>query len=333
MSKLKIFTLNVWSGFRYNGLIKLEEYETPEQREKRYRGLCREIKKSDPDVIYLNEVNPMFRYAKRISKELGYDWVGHMGVAGVRAFGAGFPVNLREGDVILAKKKYGLSFCSSRHLGGKGYCGNYFSFHFDNLTQGVLAKITADGKDIYLCCTHWIAAPKISEDNFEKLEELCKKWKFDKNEIAAAKEKMMQINETKLTEAQRLCAWLETKVVPDAPLIIGGDFNAEADWNELVYLTEKGYRRIVPKDEGIRTWDPRFNTNLQKYYIDETKIRQKSLYHQLDAEDEIPERNIDHFYVKNIKPSSQDSCCVAAVEKYEGTSISDHHGLLCELEI
>lgn len=333
MTKLKIFTLNVWSGFRYNGLLKLEEYETPEERERRYEGLCSEIRSLDPDVIFLNEVNPMFKYAKRISKELGYDWIGHMGVAGVRAFGVGFPVNLREGDIILAKKELKLQYCSSRHLGGKGYCGNYFSFHFDNLTQGVLGKITVDGKEVYLCCTHWIAAPKVSEENFEKLNELCKKWKFDKSEISAAKEKLLEINDVKLKEAQRLCSWLETEVKPETPLIVGGDFNAEADWNELVYLIEKGYRRLVPDDEGIRTWDPRFNTNLQKYYVDETKIKQKSLYHQLDAEDEMPERNIDHFFVKGIEPGKDEICTVAATEKFRENSISDHHGLVCVVEV
>lgn len=333
MTKLKIFTLNVWSGFRYNGLLKLEEYETPEERERRYEGLCREIKSLAPDVIFLNEVNPMFKYAKRISKELGYDWIGHMGVAGVRAFGVGFPVNLREGDIILAKRELKLQYCSSRHLGGKGYCGNYFSFHFDNLTQGVLGKIIVDEKEVYLCCTHWIAAPKVSEENFEKLNELCKKWKFDKSEISAAKEKLLEINDVKLKEAQRLCSWLETEVKPETPLVVGGDFNAEADWNELVYLIEKGYRRLVPDDDGIRTWDPRFNTNLQKYYVDETKIKQKSLYHQLDAEDEMPERNIDHFFVKGIEPGKDEICTVAATEKFRENSISDHHGLMCVVSV
>lgn len=333
MAKLKIFTLNVWSGFRYNGLLKLEEYETPEERERRYRGLCREIRSLDPDVVFLNEVNPLFRYAKRISAELGYDRIGHMGVSGVRAFGVGFPVNLREGDVILAKKELKLKYCSSRHLGGKGYCGNYFSFHFDNLTQGVLGKITVGDKEVYLCCTHWIAAPKVSEENIEKLNELCEKWRFDKEEISAAKKKLLEINEVKLKEAERLCGWLETEAGPEKPLIVGGDFNAEADWSELIYLTEKGYRRLELTDEGICTWDPRFNTNLQKYYVDETKMKQKSLYHQLDAEDEMPERNIDHFFVRGIEPSEEEMCRVAACEKFEGVSISDHHGLICTVNI
>lgn len=333
MAELKIFTLNVWSGFRYNGLLKLEEYETSGERERRYQGLCREIKRLDPDVVFLNEVNPMFKYAGRISKELGYDWIGHMGVAGVRAFGAGFPVNLREGDVILAKKGFGLRYCSSKHLGGSGYCGNYFSFHFDNLTQGVLGKITVGEKEVFLCCTHWIAAPKVSEENFQKLVELRKKWNFAESEISAAREKLLKTDRVKLKEAERLCHWLETQVKPGSPLVVGGDFNAEADWSELVYLTEKGYRRLVPDDNGIRTWDPRFNTNLQKYYVDETQIKQKSLYHQLDAEDEMPERNIDHFFVRDVEKGEGEKCCVAATEKYEGNSVSDHHGLFCSIEI
>ena len=89
----------------------------------------------------------------------------------------------------------------------------------------------------------------------------------------------------------------------------------------------------MPDDDGIRTWDPRFNTNLQKYYVDETKIKQKSLYHQLDAEDEMPERNIDHFFVKGIEPGKDEICTVAATEKFRENSISDHHGLMCVVSV
>lgn len=331
MKELKVFTLNVWSGFRYNGLIKLEEYEAPRVREKRYQGLLKEIRRLDPDVIFLNEVNPMFKYANRLAKELSYDWIGHMGVAGVRAFGFGFPINLREGDVILAKKELNLKFVSQKHLGGKGYCGNYFSFHFDNLTQGVLGKITAGGKEVYLCCTHWIAAPCVSEENLGKIEELAEKWKFDKAEIPAAKEKLLRINDVKVGEAKRLTDWLGKKVPGGAPLIVGGDFNAEAHWEELTCLAGRGYRRIEPRDDGIKTWDPRFNTNLRDYYMDETKIKQKSLYHQLDAEDEMPERNIDHFFASDIEQVENEECFVAATEKHGGRSVSDHFGLFCKV--
>ena len=102
MAHIKLFTLNVWSGFRYHGLIRLEEYETKQVREKRFQGLCAVLRKERPDIVCLNEANPLFSYGKRLAEELGYVPLGHMGVAGLRAGKLGFPLNLREGDLVLA---------------------------------------------------------------------------------------------------------------------------------------------------------------------------------------------------------------------------------------
>lgn len=331
MPRLSFFTLNVWSGFRYNGLIRLEEYEKSEVREERFQGLCREIKAKNPDVIILGEANPLFVYAKRLADELGYSWIGHMGVAGVRAFGFGFPLNLREGDLILAKKELNLTYCGHKKLGGAGFCGNYFSCHFDNLTQAVLGKITVDGKDVYVCGTHWIASPECSKRNITMLSDLCQKWKFDSSEIKKARLRLEKTAEIKLGEAKKLVKWLKKKVPEGAPLIVGGDFNAEAHWDEIKYLTENGFERAEKSDASVKTWDPRFNTNLQRYYIPETRMKQKSLYHQLDALDEMPPRDIDHFFMKNA--DCPEGCAVCAEKPHKGRSISDHFGLFCTVEI
>ena len=135
MAHIKLFTLNVWSGFRYHGLIRLEEYETKQVREKRFQGLCAVLRKERPDIVCLNEANPLFSYGKRLAEELGYVPLGHMGVAGLRAGKLGFPLNLREGDLVLASPSLSPQYIGRTHLGGKGYCGNFFSCHFDNLTQ------------------------------------------------------------------------------------------------------------------------------------------------------------------------------------------------------
>lgn len=71
MAHIKLFTLNVWSGFRYHGLIRLEEYETKQVREKRFQGLCAVLRKERPDIVCLNEANPLFSYGKRLAEELG----------------------------------------------------------------------------------------------------------------------------------------------------------------------------------------------------------------------------------------------------------------------
>ena len=209
MAHIKLFTLNVWSGFRYHGLIRLEEYESKETREKRFQGLCAVLREEQPDVIFLNEANPLFSYGNRLAEELSYVPLGHMGVAGLRAGKLGFPLNLREGDLILARPSLAPKYVGQKHLGGKGYCGNVFSCHFDNLTQAVLVRcMLPEGRPFYACVTHWVAGPAITDENRAKLPLLAKEWGFPAEQIAQAEAKMREMDRCKRMEAQRLCAWL-----------------------------------------------------------------------------------------------------------------------------
>lgn len=334
MAHIKLFTLNVWSGFRYHGLIRLEEYESKETREKQFQGLCAVLREEQPDVIFLNEANPLFSYGNRLAEELSYVPLGHMGVAGLRAGKLGFPLNLREGDLILARPSLAPKYVGQKHLGGKGYCGNVFSCHFDNLTQAVLVRcMLPEGRPFYACVTHWVAGPAITDENRAKLPLLAKEWGFPAEQIAQAEAKMREMDRCKRMEAQRLCAWLSETVPPDAPLVIAGDFNAEAGWPELKVLQEGGFTRLIPREDGYATWDPLHNTNLQRYYTEEARQKQKSLYHQLDALDEMVPRNIDHFYVRNLPLNGVTDCRVCAVEPYEGVSISDHFALTASVEV
>ena len=334
MARIKLFTLNVWSGFRYRGLIRLEEYEPPETREQRFEGLCAVLQEEQPDIVFLNEANPLFTYGSRLAKRLHYVPLGHMGVAGVRAGRFGFPLNLREGDLILARPTLAPAYQGRVHLGGKGWCGNVFSCHFDNLTQAVLARCTLpDGAPLYACVTHWVAGPAITPENLKKLPELAREWGFPAKQAAQAKEKLRALEHCKLTEAQRLCDWLEKKVPAGVPLIVAGDFNAEAAWPELKLLQKRGFTRLLPQGNGFASWDPAHNTNLQTYYAQEARQKQKSLYHQLDAADELFARDIDHFYVRNIQPGSVSDCRVCATTPWRGRSISDHFALTATVEL
>ena len=141
---LKVVTINVWSGLDYIGNFKMGEYESQAVREQRYHILVNQLRQLDPDVIALNEANRLPHYARRIAKDLGYDQVHHLGVAGIHFGPIGLPINLREGDVILAKKALKLKSAGRKQLSG-GYVGKFFTFHFADATQVVGATIELNG--------------------------------------------------------------------------------------------------------------------------------------------------------------------------------------------
>src|SRR3990172_5075262 len=103
---IRILTINVWTGLTYKGFLRIGEY--PNDPNKRYELLVREIRSLDPDIIAIQEANPLPYYAKRIATDLGYQVVYRAALGGIRLGPIGFPTNLREGGAILVKKPWTL---------------------------------------------------------------------------------------------------------------------------------------------------------------------------------------------------------------------------------
>jgi hypothetical protein len=73
-------------------------------------------------------------------------YIHHVGLGGVRIGPVGLPVNLREGDVILAREDLELEYIGRKALTG-GAVGNFFTFHFGDATQIVAGKIRVGGRE------------------------------------------------------------------------------------------------------------------------------------------------------------------------------------------
>lgn len=335
MDTVRVFTLNVWSGFRYNGLVRLEEYESAQTREKRFEGLLRELGRLDPDVICLGELNPLFDREAQCKASTGFDSFVHMGVAGVRAGKLGFPLNLREGDGIFVRPTLDAAWIGRVHLGGSGYCGNTFSCHFDNLTQALLVRFrTPGGRDCYFCGTHFTAAPGDGPENRKLLEAYAAEMHCSRRQMFRAGRKLSDGAAMRMTEANRLLDFLQKNVPADAPLILAGDLNAETGWMEIQTLLAAGFTDLSPASPaGKMTWDPRFNTNLSTYYAEDARRPFQSPYKKLEAVDELTPRNIDHILVRNLPPQPDGCCVVCADQPYEGLNLSDHFGLFAQLNI
>lgn len=334
MRKIRAATLNIWSGLNYHGLIKMGEYEIPEVRAARFELLVSQAKELNPDILVLNEANPHPFYARKIAQALGMDVVGHMGVSGLRAGAIGLPVNLREADLILASKELNLKYKKRIRLGGPGIVRKSFSFHHTNHTQAVLATIELNGRELFICATHWFAAPDCFGSSDERLEQLCKQWQFPRSDLKKSRQRLQKDQKWKEGEARRLIRFLQNEVPAGAPLLVLGDFNAAPQWREIEMLKSSGLIdcfEAAGDGEGI-TWHPDGNSNLINYYIEETQVRQKNLYHQLHALDEMDNRRIDYIFAggslnrENITQSG-----VVFDRAVDGLHISDHYGVTADL--
>ena len=164
--RLTLLQINVWSGSRYSGelspftLFRFRNYETAQQREERYQCLLTELRTLDADVITMNESMPSPARAHRLAKDLGYDCVSRLGVAGIVFGWLRFPF-ISEGDAILAKPCLQLDFTGRTALTG-GVMSDSFAINTCDATQAIGCTVATNVKgsvrEIFIGCTHWHAS-------------------------------------------------------------------------------------------------------------------------------------------------------------------------------
>lgn len=331
---MKFVTLNVWSGFNYRGKFRLGTFETEEARRAREEKLIAGLKEEDADVMFLNEVNPVPRQLNRLRQELRADAYARIGVSGVKIGWIGFPINLREADVILARPDLKMKAAGRVHLAGKGFVSDYASFHFGNLTQAVAVSLEiGGGRRLTAVAVHWLACPewKGGAKDATALAAVASRRGFGLEQIKAAREKMEEDVRLKRQEASRLLEFIEKIVPADGPVVIGGDFNAGPDWESVRMMEAAGFTdafAAAGAGEGF-TWDPFRNANISRYYSEEAELKKPRLYDTYHDIDELIPRRIDYLWARGFQKIES---CRLCFDGGEGFPASDHFGVAAEIE-
>jgi len=336
---LKVVTINVWSGLDYIGNFKMGEYESQAVREQRYHILVKQLKQLDPDVIALNEANRLPRYARRIAKDLGYDQVHHLGVAGIHFGPIGLPINLREGDVILAKKALKLKSAGRKQLSG-GYVGKFFTFHFADATQVVGATIELNGMRIYIFNTHWHASQFANREMLTKFTTQYLKGELLGSEYLNLVNDAITGKEWRLSEARKMVAFIN-QIAGDNPVILMGDFNDLSDSEPIGIVLQTGFIDTYPAvnpdpTEGLAgpgyTWDELLNTNIQTHYQTSLLPTIGEGWQEEKPTADIRRDRIDYIFARGdelkIKASK-----VAMNQLENNLHPSDHFGVMTIFEV
>jgi endonuclease/exonuclease/phosphatase family metal-dependent hydrolase len=331
---LTVVTINVWSGLDYEGTLKMGVYETPQVREERYQILVAELKRLDPDVVALNEANPLPRYARRLARDLSMDYVYSVGMGGLRIGPVGIPTNFREGDAILAKKGLGLSRIGKKRLSGGGIITNFITIHASESNQVIGATIMVGDKKLYLFNTHTHASPSLNPAYFDTLDELFKEGKLTREGLALAKQSIVDGQKWRADEIVKLMSFISEKVPAGSPVVLMGDFNTEVDSPEMRPVLEKGFIDTFglknPGDPGY-TWDPATNTNGAYYREIGGKQTPEKIAGNLD--DLVPKR-IDLILVEgSITEGDVMASRVVLNQAVGGLDPSDHFGLMSVIRI
>lgn len=293
-NNIKVLTINVWSGLDYKGIFSMSEYEDETARETRFTILCDELKVLNPDIIFLQEVNPTASYSSRLAELLDYDEIHQVCNAGFKIGLLGFPANLKEGNAILAKKELQLEETDAIKLSGLfGLHGDFLSLHFDDAIFALGAKITVQGKEIILINTHLTSVQDSSGSE-------------DRN-----------------NELSRLSDYLAE--LSDKPVILGGDFNCTPDSPEFIRFATRN--KLIDcysgnENEGW-TWDPVNNLNIS-YSLNESDY----------SPGDSSLRRIDYIMINDRFGNDPVKKTEVVLNKSrDNIFCSDHYGMLTELDL
>lgn len=335
---LRIATANIWSGFDYHGIIKMGEYESAETRGKRIRLLLEELKRLRPDVIGLQEVNPVAGTSARLADELRYDCIYQRTNSGFKLGPFGLPWNLNEGLAILAKKELRLQLVDALDLSKTfGVFGNVVSLHIRDQNIALIGRITVDGAHFFVLNTHLVNVVPVTGQSDSVLTEILKTKGSDDADNANVGRRFREANEKPARELKVLQEHLFSGL-SGANVVILGDFNLESTSAELrSFIRETKLIDVMDRPSfGDRpTWDAEHNTNT-RFSIESSHLQTKATdaLDLLGAWYDKQSRRIDHIFLnERFRSSDVKSSGVFLDTPADNLYASDHFGVFADLDL
>jgi endonuclease/exonuclease/phosphatase family protein len=313
---ISVATVDVWSGLTYRGVFRVREYEDAAAREFRYDLLSAGLSDLAPDIIAIQDANPLPAYIQRLGEDLGYDAVSAVRQAGVRIGPVGFPTNLREGSALLATRERALTQLSTRQLSGGG-AGNVASFQFGPASNVVAAQLQVADRPVFVFTTRWTPSPHANRDRMRSLVDQYDTGALNGDDLLDLMGSAVSGADRRLEEAERTLVFIN-EIAGQSPVILMGSFHALPDSDEIALLHEAGFVDVwqaVGRGAG-NTYDPAANTNIRTF--------------ELSSSDE-PER-IDYIFIRGDAIAARNTRLIFNRPTY-GVYPSDHYGVYAELRV
>ena len=314
---ITVATFNVWSGLTYEGILRAGEYEDRATRAFRFDLLAGELADLAPDVVALQEANPLPGYADRLAAELDLDAVHDVRQAGVRVGTVGLPANLREGDVILASRDRALAVTASRQLAGPG-AGNVAAFQLSSGSQVLGAKVEAEGRTIHVFSTRWTPSPQADRERLVGLVDEYEAGRLPGEEFSRLVADAVAGAERRREEARETVVFINEHA-GEEPVILMGSLHALPDSEEIRVLHEAGFVDVwaaVGDGPGF-TWDAATNANIVEHGL--------AAYPGERA-------RFDYVFVRGDGIVAKSASIILDRPTY-GVHASDHYGVLAEIRV
>ena len=272
MSRFRVLTYNTLHGLEPSGLT-VKASESKEARQARLDLQFRQLSVIQPDVMFLQEVNPLPEMADRYvaamkSFGLQYAAVHQVDACGVR-LGPGLAVvpGLNNGLAVLAKAPLLLRKVEGLKLsGGFGRCDDYMGFQTGELRYALIAEVENPntGRKLLTVSLHLHSGIERNAFFIQKINEAVEQGKVRREDFESIVAAMEQDQNRRLDEIRLLLKEIQ-KLNTKADYLgtlIGGDFNFEPDDPEYRELERAGLRdtyAMASPETEVHSLDPQRN--------------------------------------------------------------------------
>jgi endonuclease/exonuclease/phosphatase family metal-dependent hydrolase len=337
-STLRLLTINVWSGLDYKGSLRFGAYEPRRTRQARYRSLLAQIRELDPDVIFMQEVNPAAGFSARLARDLGFSRCHQVCIGGIKLGPFGIPSNCKEGNAILARKSLRLQKVEDWKLSGAfGLFGDALTIHFNQAIFALLARIFIGDRPLHLVNVHLVAAlPGADPALAAAWQAVCRKNGVPEKDNLQALQQWQRNSARQKIELQKLARHLR-ELSPAIPLLVGGDFNIPATSPLLgEFQAAAGLQDTFRAENTARvfSWDAAANRNaLFSTGLSDRLGKPLQGYDLLTAIYDATPRRIDYLFCSSHFPAAAvRKAGIVLDREADGVQPSDHFGVMADLE-
>ena len=272
LPRIKLLTYNTLHGLEPSGLT-VKASESKEERQARLDLQFRQLSLIQPDVMLLQEVNPLPDMADRYVEamqgfDLQYAAVHQVDACGIR-LGRLLAVvpGLNNGLAVLAKAPLLVRKVKGLKLsGGFGRCDDYMGFQTGELRYALITEVENPntGRKLLTVSLHLHSGIERNAFFIEKINEAVEQGRVRREDFEGIVSAMEQSQNRRLEEIRVLIKEIQKLTAKETYLgvLVGGDFNFEPDDPEYRELEGAGLRdtyAMASPETEVYTLDPQRN--------------------------------------------------------------------------
>ncbi|MGD9727722.1 MAG: endonuclease/exonuclease/phosphatase family protein [Nitrospiraceae bacterium] len=270
LERLTVLTYNILHGLEVRGWSV--GLESDEDQRIRFDLQARQLAQAQPDVMLLQEVNPLPEKVQAFvaalkAVGLEYTEVHQADACGIRLFGLRLIPGLNNGMAVLAKAPLRIRKLKGLKLsGGIGGCGEYFGLQFGELRYALIAEIDnpITGNKFLAVSLHLHAGIARTDYFIQRVTEAQQQGRIGREAMQGFVSALEQNQSRRLGEIRVLVAELQRLLAEERDLgvILGGDFNFEPGSREYRELMAAGLRdthMIASPGIDLYSYDPQQN--------------------------------------------------------------------------